>query len=75
MAGFSVGASIALIAASDPRIAGRVRWINAFGGFGDAQKPRSRAGRLPRTPDAPKLREVGPCHPAPPSAQVGLSGS
>jgi hypothetical protein len=37
MAAFSVGAAIALIAASDPRIAERVRWINAFGGFGDAE--------------------------------------
>lgn len=37
MAAFSVGASIALIAASDPRIADRVQWINAFGGFGDAE--------------------------------------
>ncbi len=37
MAAFSVGAAVALLAASDPRIAERVQWINAFGGFGDAE--------------------------------------
>ena len=37
MAAFSVGAAIAMIAAADPRIADRVQWINAFGGFGDAE--------------------------------------
>ena len=36
MAGFSVGGSLALLAAADPRIAERVRFVNAFGAFGDA---------------------------------------
>lgn len=34
--GFSVGGSLALLAAADPRIAGQVRWVNAFGAFADA---------------------------------------
>lgn len=36
IAGFSVGGSLALLAAADPRIAERVRFVNAFGAFGDA---------------------------------------
>ena len=36
VAGFSVGGSLALLAAADPRIADRVRFVNAFGAFGDA---------------------------------------
>ena len=36
IAGFSAGASLGLMAAGDPRIAERVAWINAFGGYGDA---------------------------------------
>lgn len=35
--GFSVGGSLSLLAAGDPRIAGDVGWINAFGAFGDAR--------------------------------------
>jgi dienelactone hydrolase len=35
--GFSVGGSLALIAAADPRIATQVRWVNAFGAFADAE--------------------------------------
>ena len=35
--GFSVGGSLALIAARDERIAGRVRYVNAFGAYGDAR--------------------------------------
>ncbi|MGZ8475435.1 MAG: dienelactone hydrolase family protein [Candidatus Limnocylindria bacterium] len=35
--GFSVGGSLALLAARDPRIAEQVRWVNAFGSFADAQ--------------------------------------
>ena len=35
--GFSVGGSLALLAAGDPRIADDVRWINAFGAFADAR--------------------------------------
>src|SRR5918997_5380568 len=31
--GFSVGGSLALLAAADPRIATGVRWVNAFGAF------------------------------------------
>ena len=34
--GFSVGGSLALLAARDPAIAGQVRWVNAFGAFADA---------------------------------------
>ena len=37
MVGFSVGGSLALIAAADPRIARRVAWVNAFGAYGDAE--------------------------------------
>ena len=35
--GFSVGGSLALLAARDPSIAGQVRWVNAFGAFSDAE--------------------------------------
>jgi len=35
--GFSVGGSLALLAAGDPRIAGQVSWVNAFGAFADAR--------------------------------------
>ena len=34
--GFSVGGSLALLAAADPRIADEVQWVNAFGAFADA---------------------------------------
>ena len=34
--GFSVGGSLALLAAGDSEIAGQVRWVNAFGAFADA---------------------------------------
>jgi acetyl esterase/lipase len=34
--GFSVGGSLALLAARDPRIAEQVRWVNPFGAFADA---------------------------------------
>jgi len=34
--GFSVGGSLALLAARDPRIAADVRWVNAFGAYADA---------------------------------------
>jgi dienelactone hydrolase len=37
MVGFSVGGSLALLAATDPRIASDVGWINAFGAFADAR--------------------------------------
>lgn len=36
IAGFSVGGSLALLAAADPRIAERVQWVNAFGAYADA---------------------------------------
>lgn len=36
MVGFSVGGSLALLAAADPRIAHDVQWVNAFGAFADA---------------------------------------
>ena len=35
--GFSVGGSLALLAARDPAIAEQVRWVNAFGAFSDAE--------------------------------------
>jgi dienelactone hydrolase len=35
--GFSIGGSLALLAARDPSIADQVRWVNAFGAFADAQ--------------------------------------
>jgi dienelactone hydrolase len=35
--GFSVGGSLALLAAADPAIADRVSWVNAFGAFADAE--------------------------------------
>jgi acetyl esterase/lipase len=34
--GFSVGGSLALLAAADSSIAGSVRWVNAFGAYADA---------------------------------------
>jgi len=34
--GFSVGGSLALLAAADRRIASQIRWVNAFGAFADA---------------------------------------
>ena len=34
--GFSVGGSLALLAARDPRINEQVRWLNAFGAYADA---------------------------------------
>ena len=37
IAGFSVGGSLSLLAARDPRIAEGVRWVNAFGAFADAE--------------------------------------
>ena len=36
LAGFSVGASLALVAAADERIARQVAFVNAFGGYNDA---------------------------------------
>jgi len=35
--GFSVGGSLALLAARDPSIGSQVRWVNAFGAFADAE--------------------------------------
>ena len=37
LGGFCVGASLALVAASDPRISDRVHFVNAFGPFFDAE--------------------------------------
>lgn len=37
LAGFSAGASIALIAAADPRIAPSLRFVSAFGAYADAR--------------------------------------
>ena len=65
--GFSVGGSLALLAAADPRIADRVRFVNAFGAFGDASTYlasvaahayRDESGReVPWTP-SPLAREI-----------------
>ena len=38
LAGFSAGASIALLAAADRRIAASVRYVSAFGGYADAER-------------------------------------
>ncbi len=38
MAGFCVGASLATVAAQDPRIADRVQYVNFFGGYFDAEE-------------------------------------
>ncbi|HEY7600018.1 MAG TPA: hypothetical protein VH741_08830 [Candidatus Limnocylindrales bacterium] len=37
LAGFSAGASIALVAATDPRIANDLRYVSDFGGYADAE--------------------------------------
>ena len=37
LGGFCIGASLALVAASDPRISDRVHFVNAFGPFFDAE--------------------------------------
>ena len=36
LVGLSVGGSLAMLAAGDPRIAGDVQWVNAFGAYADA---------------------------------------
>ena len=36
LAGFSVGAALAMVAAADPRLAGDIAFVNAFGGYYDA---------------------------------------
>lgn len=38
IAGFSAGASIALITAADPRLAGDLAFVSAFGGYADAEQ-------------------------------------
>lgn len=65
--GFSVGGSLALLAAGDPRISTQVRWVNAFGAFADASSylaavsahayRASDGGAAPWTP-TPLAREV-----------------
>ena len=57
--GFCVGASFSLVAAADPRISGRVRFVNAFGPYFDAKDlllqvvTRSRFDQGERTPWQP----------------------
>ena len=57
--GFCVGASFSLVAAADPRISGRVRFVNAFGPYFDARDlllqvvTRSRLDQGVRTPWQP----------------------
>ena len=36
LVGLSVGGSLSLLAAGDPRIASQLRWVNAFGAYADA---------------------------------------
>jgi dienelactone hydrolase len=38
LAGFSAGASIALVAAADPRLAGHLDFVSSFGGYADAER-------------------------------------
>ena len=38
LAGFSAGASMALDAAADPRLAGHLGWVSSFGGYADAER-------------------------------------
>ena len=38
LAGFSAGASMALVAAADPRIADDLRFVSSFGGYADAER-------------------------------------
>jgi len=38
LAGFSAGASMALIAAADPRIANNLQFVSSFGGYADADR-------------------------------------
>jgi acetyl esterase/lipase len=67
LAGFSAGASIALIAAADPRIAGSLRFVSAFGAYADARlllidvatRTMSRDGETqPWSPDPGIRRDV-----------------
>jgi dienelactone hydrolase len=67
IAGFSVGGSLALLAAADPRIADDVRWVNAFGAYADAssylasvsaQATRSADGQEVAWSPSPLAREV-----------------
>jgi dienelactone hydrolase len=65
--GFSVGGSLALLAAADPRIADQVRFVNAFGAFAEASTylasvaanayRNDDASEVPWTP-SPLAREV-----------------
>ena len=64
--GFSIGGSLALLAAADPRIADEVQWVNAFGAFADAatylaavsaHAHRGDDGEVPWTP-SPLAREI-----------------
>lgn len=65
--GFSVGGSLAILAAADPAIAATVRWVNAFGAFADASSYLAAVsahayrgpdgGEVPWTP-TPLAREV-----------------
>jgi dienelactone hydrolase len=38
LAGFSAGASMAILAAADPRIASDIRYVSAFGAYADAER-------------------------------------
>lgn len=67
LAGFSAGASMALIAAADPRISADLRFVSSFGGYADAEillidvaTRTSAVGGVPRAwaPDAGIRRDV-----------------
>jgi acetyl esterase/lipase len=67
--GFSVGGSLALMAARDPRIADRVGWVNPFGAFADAGSYlASVAAHAYRGPDG----EIVPWLPTPLAREVFL---
>jgi len=68
--GFSVGGSLALLAARDPAIAGSVRWVNAFGAFADASTYlASVSAHAYRGPDGAEV----PWTPTPLARQVYLA--
>lgn len=68
--GFSVGGSLAMLAARDPAIAGSVRWVNAFGAFADtATYLASVSAHAYRGPDGDEV----PWTPTPLAREVYLS--
>lgn len=69
IAGFSVGGSLSLLAARDPRIANRVRWVNAFGAYADAATYLAAvSGHAYRTAEG----SIVPWEPSPLARQIHL---